>query len=188
MAVDEPQPELIPYATVAHGTGRTPVGIILFAAAHLLMGGFCLLVVGRWAAGHSIDNSWMKFFAICVVVGALCMIGGGATLLMKGQGAWIASLSAFAWLAVCEAAVAAMGVGWWLLPRGRGLSAGYVGAMLAAVATALFALCVIVLGYLGSSRARDTFALPPGETPATVRILPRAAMAVFLIAVMLACR
>ena len=47
----------------------------------------------------------------------------------------------------------------------------------------LFALCMIVLGYLASAKARKTFALPPGETPTLVRWLPCIAVLMFVAAV-----
>src|SRR5437870_1049842 len=39
-----PDKPFMPYAShVAHGTGRTPIGIVLFACSHLLLGGVLLL-------------------------------------------------------------------------------------------------------------------------------------------------
>ena len=181
------QPELIPYAShAAHGTGRTPIGIILFASGHLLMGASTLFAIARFVARVSLESAWMQLFAIAVVVAALSMIGGGAMLLMKRRGAWILSLTSFTWLAMCEAVVAALGTGWFVRPlrSPRAAALDFNGLVLTVIAAALFGLCLIVLGYLGSAKARSTFALPAGETPVGVRRLPLLAITFFLIAIL----
>jgi hypothetical protein len=104
---------------------------------------------------------------------------------MKGRGAWMLSITSFIWLAACEAVAAALGVGWFAVPmRSPRVTISYHGVALALLAAALFSLCVVVLGYLGSDKARDTFALPPGETPLVVQHLPAIAITIFVIAVL----
>jgi hypothetical protein len=186
MSRESNQVELIPYAShVAHGTGRTPVGIILFAASHLLLGGVLALAIVRFIARVSLATAWMQLFTVAMVMAALSMIGGGAMLLMKGRGAWMLSITAFTWLAVSEIDIAALGIGWWMSQRSRTQDAPlafffYYGGGIAVAATALLALCLIVLTYLGSGKAREIFALPPGETPALVRAAPAFLLAMFV--------
>jgi uncharacterized membrane protein len=57
---------------------------------------------------------------------------------------------------------------------------------MAIMSSALLALCLIVLKYLGSAKARDTFALPPGETPAVVRAMPAFLLTIFVAAMLFA--
>ena len=115
MMRDDDELQLIPYAShVAHGTGRTPIGIILFAASHLLLRGVLVLSVGRFLPRTLLASGWMQLFAVAVVVATLSMLSGGVMLLMKGRGAWVLSVTSFLWLAACEAIVAALGVGWWM--------------------------------------------------------------------------
>jgi len=181
-------PELIPYAShVAQGTGRTPIGIILFASSHLLLGGVIVLAIARFVSQMSLASGWMKLFAVAMVVMSFSMLGGGTMLLMKGRGAWMLAITAFTWLAVSEIIMAALGLGWWLTqlhPRQRGLF--YHAAGMATMSSALLALCLIVLKYLGSAKARDTFALPRGETPALVRAMPLFLLTMFIAAMIFA--
>jgi len=175
---DRDPPELIPYAShVAHGTGRTPIGIILFAASHLLLGGFLAFAAYRFGGRAGV---W--FFEVTVFLAAFAMMLGGASLLMKGQWAWLTSLVSFSWLAVCEAAVAAQATVAILLSM---RDASFVrltqpGIILLCLSAAVFAPCFIMLSYLGSAKARNTFALPPGQTPSLVRLLPRVAVTLLI--------
>jgi hypothetical protein len=181
-------PDLIPYAShVAHGTGRTPIGIILFAASHLLLGGVIVLAFGRYMSQLVVVSAWMKLFAVATVVMAFSMLGGGTMLLMKGRGAWMLAITAFMWLAVSEIVMAALGLGWWLSQlRRSGVGFFYHAAGMAVMSSALLALCLIVLKYLGSAKARDTFALPRGDTPVVVRAMPAFLLTIFVAAMLFA--
>jgi hypothetical protein len=188
---DRDPPELIPYASnVGHGTGRTPIGIILFAASHLLLGGVFALSIARFVSRTPLATSWMQLLAVTMVIAALSMIGGGAMLLMKGRGAWLLSLTAFIWLAVSEIVLAALGMGWWMSQRRHDQPYVqdfiYHGGGMTFTAAALLALCLIVLRYLGTVEARDTFALPRGETPALVRVMPLFLLTMFVAAMIFA--
>jgi hypothetical protein len=184
-------PELIPYAShIAQGTGRTPIGIILFASSHLLLGGVIVLAIGRFMSQMSLTSGWMKLFAVAMVVMSFSMLGGATMLLMKGRGAWMLAITAFTWLAVSEIIMAALGLGWWMShrssPHEQPFGFFYYGGGMAIMASALLALCLIVLKYLGSAKARDTFALPRGETPALVRALPLFLLTMFVAAMIFA--
>lgn len=167
---------LMQYASdVAEGAGRTPVGIVMFAGSHLLLGGFLL-----WFGWPFAQHAWLgrkldgeALFATIVLATAIPMLIGGGTLLCKGRSRWLASVAAHTLLALNESLLAAYG---FALARWRfkhhddkgilvGLIAGCVGVL-------LLLLCLVVLGYLASPKARKTFGLPPGESTAMFRHLP----------------
>ena len=182
MSLDQkPQPELIPYAShVAHGTGRTPIGIMLFACSHLLLGAVLAYLMLAVISRYAVVARYQVFFRIMMTGASAMMILGGVALLLKGRTAWICSVLSFAALALFEAGLAGATAHWSATNRYPSTGVGMV-----LITTSMFALCMIVLGYLGSSKARDLFALPPGETPVVIRQLPRIAIAVFLLAVIL---
>ena len=179
MSSPPPPPDLIPYAShVAHGTGRTPIGIILFAAGHLMMGGVLAFAMFHIVRRYAVVAPYQMYFRIMLAGTSAALIAGGAMLLLKGRAAWILAIVSFVVLAMFESALAA-GMAWWAT-RFNDVSNG---AGLGSAVFALFALCLVVLGYLGSAKARNTFALPPGETPRIVRWLPKLMMIVFVAAV-----
>ena len=178
-------PELIPYAShVAHGTGRTPIGIVLFAASHLLLGALLLFKMGELAGSAQPTRPSDTFFAVAVFAAATSMLGGGTALLLKGRGAWIFAIVAFTSLGAWETALAMWAVAEAVAATHANDPDSVAAAFALVVLCApLFALCIIVLGYLASAKARKTFALPPGQTPTLVRWLPRVAVVLFIAAV-----
>jgi hypothetical protein len=185
---DRDPPELIPYAShVAHGTGRTPIGIILFAASHLLLGGvivaaaaMLLRVIPQSEWTRKPENLIWPALAAAL---AVSMLTGGVTLLLKGRTAWATCVVSFTSLAIAEAFAGVLGT--IMLVRGAKESSQW-GMMQAGIATLLLAMSSVVLGYLGSEKARRTFGLPPGETSRAVRWLPRVVLVLFIVGVVLA--
>jgi hypothetical protein len=183
-SADRDAPELIPYAShVAHGTGRTPIGIILFAASHLLLGGVIVFALvrllrivprGAWSRNPE-DLIW----PILAAVLATSMIAGGIALLLKGRSMWITAVASFGCLATAEAFAAVVGL--LMFVRG-GRDAQTWAKVQSVVTTLLLAMSCVVLGYLASANARRTFGLPPGETSAAVRWLPRMILVAFMVA------
>ena len=185
MTNPQEKPELIPYAShIAHGTGRTPIGIVLFAASHVLLGAWLLFKMGEIAGAAQPTGPSDTFFTVAVLAAATSMLGGGTALLLKGRGAWIFGVVAFTSLGAWETALATWAVAE-AVAATRTNNRDAVGAAIALVTLCapLFALCVIVLGYLASAKARKTFALPAGETPTPIRWLPRVAVLIFIAAV-----
>jgi hypothetical protein len=111
---------------------------------------------------------------------AASMLAGGVTLLLKGRTAWLTAVASFACLATFEAFAAVLGL--LMLVRG-GTDAQTWAITQGVVATLLLAMSCVVLGYLGSAKARRTFGLPPGDTFAAVRSLPVAILVGFIVAV-----
>jgi len=177
-------PELIPYAShVAHGTGRTPIGIILFSASHLLLGGVIALAIVRFLLRVPLaDRNALTWVAAIGGFSVAMMVGSGM-LLMKGRVAWMVSIAAFAIVAMYEIALAALGVTWWYqtLPAAPFTSTPglYFAALTAVMASILFSLSVVLLHYLGGAKARATFGLTPGEAPIAVQLLPAALTLIF---------
>lgn len=176
---------LMPYAShVAHGTGRTPIGIILFAGSHLLLGGllaWCL--AGAWREIRSLStlhpSDWLSLLLVMVL--ATSMLVAGCAILLKGRMAWRITLAACSLLSLGEAVAAAFGAGMMVRFDATGDRAGIIlGLVLVAIMSALLALCVIVLRYLSLEKGRLTFALAPGETSAIARWLPAAAVGAYV--------
>jgi hypothetical protein len=181
MTNENDQPDLIPYAShVAHGTGRTPIGIILFAAWHLLMGGVLAFVLVNIVRRYTVVLPHQMISRLLLAGTAAMMIAGGTVLLLKGRLAWFCSHACFYVLALLHAGNAAHLMWWSARYQANALGNGLG---LLSVAFALFVLCVIVLGYLAAPKSRDTFALPPGESPTILRWLPKMMIVVFLAAV-----
>jgi hypothetical protein len=181
-------PDPIPYAShVTHGTGRTPIGIILFAASHLLLGG--VIVAALATLLPAIPRSeWTRkpenlIWPVLASALAFSMLAGGVTLLLKGRVAWAACVISFTALAIAEASAAVLGT--MMFTRGAKQVSQW-GLMQTGIATLLMAMSCVVLGYLASEKARRTFGLPPGETPHAVRWLPRAILVLFVVAVVVA--
>src|SRR5688500_1306177 len=107
MAIEEAK--TLAYASdVGRGAGRTPIGIILFACSHLLLGGVMLLggvplVANAWGRSAATVDLLLAVLMICT---AVPMTVGGAALVVKGQLAWWVSLISFAVLAAVEGAFA----------------------------------------------------------------------------------
>jgi hypothetical protein len=178
-------PPLMTYESRAEtGSGRTPVGIILFAASHLLLGAALLLVCFMMyravpASARLRPVDWAAL-AIPLCIGG-AMAAGATALLLKGRTAWRMALLAFVVLAMAESAAGAFGLGMAVRQYSAGDETGAtIGGVVLGVAVGLFAPCVVVLGYLASPKARTTFALPPGETALFLKWL-RPMAAVFFV-------
>jgi len=125
---------------------------------------------------------WL-FLVLAAGVSACALVGGGAVLL-KGRAAWALSVAAFGMLCLAEAIGAAYGAGMIVHCQLAGdVTGAGLGAVLLGVMTALMSLGVIVLRYLASSKARVTFALPPGEAPVIARWAPAAVIVAYALAV-----
>jgi hypothetical protein len=172
-ATDKP---LMQYAShVSAGTGRTPIGIVLIACSHLLLG--ALVEIWIVAVIRQLNRisplGWTLF--ILAGVGAAAMIVGALALLLKGRTAWTTALASFIVLATAE------GVGLCFATRTlvHSLATRENRRFLLFIATAellltfQFWLCSVVLRYLSRAKARATFALPSGEFPPIVRWMPR---------------
>src|SRR5437773_8560695 len=106
--LNEEKTPLIPYAShLAHGTGRTPIGIILFAASHLLLGAVLLLIA--WIMSQQLARAparvtgleWLA--AALIALAGVPMLAGGVALLLKGRLARAIALVSFVVLAAFEA-------------------------------------------------------------------------------------
>jgi hypothetical protein len=95
------------------------------------------------------------------------------------------TLTSFAALALAEAALVGFGAGMVRRYYEADSTGAMFGIVLASVATALMALCFILLGYLSAEKARKTFALPPGETTPIVPMLPKVALALWVLALLI---
>ncbi len=170
--------EPIPYATPASaGTGRTPIGIIMFAASHILLGGVLLLaalVIFFQLRHRPLSEDWIVIPVLMLL--AAPMITGGVGLLLKGQTAWRGAVVSFAVLSALEAGTFAYAVGMTVRYALQGNPDIIWAGLFAALAFAVAALCSVVLGYLAGDKSRITFGLPPGETPAAIRNLRRVAL------------
>jgi hypothetical protein len=166
---------LMPYASeIARGSGRTPIGIIMFAASHLLLGACCavwLSMVWRMAPMAQFRPcEWLLIgWVIVITIGSLT---GGCALLLKGRGAWMSSIAAMAVLAVGESAGIAFGAGMVAHMSGTDRVGTQIGVALSIAMLLLLGLCAVVLRYLSRTKARATFALEAGETTLMVRWLP----------------
>ena len=186
-SVDNPDKPLMPYAShVAAGTGRTPVGIIMFAASHLLLGGVLLLMSGIMFTqlmnyrGRTTPLDWLA--AALVAVPSLPMLVGGIMLLLKGGLAWTAAVISFAALAVCEAIAIAYSASMTVRYVRQGNNDVQWAGIFFGMSMMLAFLCRVIVGYLGAPKARATFGLPPGDPPAVVTMLPRMVMALYALA------
>ena len=185
MEPDNSQPALIPYGShVEHGTGRTPIGIILFAGAHLLLGAVIVVAAARWFRVVP-TSEWTRkpenlVWPTLAAALAASMLAGGVTLLLKGRAAWLTAVASFACLATFEAFAAVLGM--LMFVRG-GKDAQTWAIIQGVVATLLLAMSCVVLRYLTSAKARRTFGLPPGETFALLRSLPLAILVGFIVGV-----
>jgi len=183
----EAERPLMPYAShAAAGTGRTPIGIILFAASHLLLGGVLMLAavtmtrqaLARPAAVAPVD--WLVTALIALL--AMPMLVGGVALLLKGSLAWVVSVISFTLLAFFEAMTIAYAIGMTTRYLQQNNPDVQWAGLFAGLAISQGLLCAVVVGYLGSPKARATFGLPPGETPGLVRRLRRIVTVLYLAA------
>jgi hypothetical protein len=180
------QRPLMPYAShVSRGTARTPIGIILFAASHLLMGAVLMLaafMILRRVMARPRKEDWGVVVNIIV---ALPMLTGGLALFLKGRAARTAAVMSFSVLAALESIVIAYAVGMTVRYIADGNQNAEWALLFVTFAVLLAFLSRDVLGYLASEKARATFALPPGETPIAIRIMPRLALFLYCVAVMI---
>jgi len=173
---DRPAKPLVAYASdVALGSGRTPVGIILFAAGHLLLGAalalWLAIILPRLLRIRGPQPAFFILAAFGAII-ALSALTGGCALLVKGRFAWIASVISFTLLGIGEAIGCAFGAGMLVRFTGIDRTGMGLGLFVAGVMTSLMVLSLIVLSYLRGPRARTTFALPPGEVPPPARWMP----------------
>jgi hypothetical protein len=169
---DPPAPvaPLMSYAShVAAGTGRTPIGIILFAASHLLLGGVLMLAALLMSHRARDAQDWAGVAAVAVL--GVPMLPGGVALLLKGRVAWTAAVMSFFVLTVMEAATLAYAVGMTCRYAIQGNHDVQLAAVFASLAFCVAVMGAVVVGYLGGEKARATFGLPPGEAPVAVRYL-----------------
>src|SRR5437764_413700 len=161
--VDKP---LMPYAShVAAGTGRTPIGIIMFAASHLLLGGVLMLAAftmarqawARLAIATPVDGLVIALVALL----AMPMVVGGVALLLKGSAAWRTSVVSFTVLATFETLTIAYSIGMTVRYLRQGNPDTQRAGIFAGLALSQALLCAVVVGYLGSPNARATFGMPP---------------------------
>jgi hypothetical protein len=184
---DKSTKPLMPYAShVAAGTGRTPIGIIMFAASHLLLGGtlfltaglmFRSLVVWRARAGW---EDWLV--AGLVALAAVPMVVGAVMLLLKGTIAWTAAVASFTVLAIFEAIAIAYSISMTVRYVRQGNNDVQWAGIFFGMSMMLAFLCRVVVGYLGGEKARATFGLPSGDPPGVVKMLPRMVMALYTLA------
>ena len=179
---DEADRPLISYASpVAQGAGRTPIGIIMFAASHLLLGGVLVLaaviIAERMPTARLAPGEAMVPYLIALA--AMPMIAGGLALLLKGRAAWTAAVVSFAALAVFEAVTICYATAMTIRYLRQGNHDAVWAVSFLVLALCLGLLCATVVGYLAGSKARATFALPPGETSAGVRMLPRVILVLY---------
>ena len=186
MTVPPSDKPLMQYAShVSAGTGRTPIGIVLFACSHLLLG--ALIEIWIVAVINQVNRvtslGWFLF--ILGGIGAAAMIVGALALLLKGPAAWTTALASFISLALAEA----VGLCFATRTLVHSFATRENRKVLLFVATAVlvltfqFWLCSVVLRYLSREKARATFALPPGEFPPIVRWLPRAIVTIAVVAI-----
>jgi hypothetical protein len=167
---------LIGYAShVAHGTGRTPIGIILFAASHLLLGAVLLLIA--WIIFQQLARAPARVTALDWLAAALIalagvpMLVGGVALLLKGSVAWTVALASFVLLAIFEAIAIAYAVAMTVRYAWQNNPDIIWAGLFVVFAMLLGLLCAVVVGYLTGSKARLTFGLPPGEAPRILKSL-----------------
>ena len=181
---DTGETPLMSYAShVEMGTGRTPVGIIMFAASHLLLGGVLMLsafAIFQHVRRGPVNEDWIVLPVLFLL--AAPMVTGGLALLLKGAIAWFAAVVSFALLAALEAGTFAYAVGMTVRYAARGNPDVQWALVFAAMTFAIGTLCIVVVGYLAGQKARNTFGLPPGESPAFVRRLRALALVLFAVA------
>jgi hypothetical protein len=187
--VDAPSDKpLIAYAShVAHGTGRTPIGIVLFACSHLLLGAVLLLIA--WVMFQQLARmyavaparvtpiEWLA--AGLVAVAAVPMLVGGVTLLLKGRLAWIIAVVSFFVLAVFESIAIAYSVAMTVRYAMQNNTDIVWAGLFVVFAVLLGLLCAVVVGYLSGAKARATFGLPPGESPRALKWLRRTVLILY---------
>jgi len=177
----------MPYAShVAAGTGRTPIGIIMFAASHLLLGGTLFLTAGIMLRNLMVWRAragWVDWLvAALVALEATPLVFGAVMLLLKGTLAWAAAVASFSVLAVFEAIAIAYSISMTVRYVRQGNSDVQWAGIFFGMSMMLAFLCRVVVGYLGAPKARATFGLPPGDPPALVKMLPRMVMALYMLA------
>jgi hypothetical protein len=185
-----PNKPLVPYASdVALGSGRTPVGIILFAAGHLLLGAalalWAAIVVPRLIRFRGPEPAFFILGAFAAIIAVSALLGGCA-LLIKGRFAWGLSVISFTLLGIGEAIGCAFGAGMLVRFFGIDRTGMGLGLFVAGVMTSLMVLSITVLSYLRGQRARITFALPPGESPLIARWMPSLVITAYILCAALA--
>lgn len=184
---DTGETPLMAYAShVSAGTGRTPVGIIMFAASHLLLGGVLLLsayVIYRQVNRRPVLTDWIVM-AVLVSLAAP-MISGAVALLLKGHLAWGIAVASFALVGALEAGILAYATGMLVRYFAQGNPDAEWAMIFVAMTFAIGTLCIVVVGYLGGAKARNTFGLPPGDTPILVRRLRPIVLVLFAVALMI---
>lgn len=172
---------------VSAGTGRTPIGIVLFSCSHLLLG--ALIEIWIVAVINQVNRvtplGWFLF--ILGGVGAAAMIVGALALLLKGPAAWMIALASFIVLAIAES----VGLCFATRTLVHSIATRENRKFLIFVATAVlvltfqFWLCSVVLRYLSREKSRATFALLPGDFPPMVRWVPRVIVTLTIIALVI---
>jgi hypothetical protein len=175
--------DILPYATDASTrAGHTPVGIVMFAASHLLFGGALLLVAlvltRKMPPGVPMLE---RSVPLLIGLGALPMLSGGVSLLLKGPTVWAIALISFTLVIAAECLVAAHASAMTVryMQQGNPDVQWAVTYLLFAFILAL--LGHVVLRYLTRDKARRMFFLPPGEVGPLVRAIPR--IMLFLLAI-----
>jgi len=167
---------LIAYAShAAHGTGRTPIGIIMFASSHLLLGGvlaFAAIVIAQRMRQYA-QAAGEAYVPLLILLAAAPMLAGGLALLLKGLRAWTIAIVSFSILAFFEALTITYASGMTVRYLREGNNDAVWAVSFLVLSLCLGLLCATVAGYLAGSKARATFALPPGETPRLLRVVPR---------------
>jgi uncharacterized membrane protein len=178
--------DILPYATDASTrAGHTPVGIVMFAASHLLFGAALLLVA--WVLERKMPPGvpmLERSVPLLIALGALPMLSGGTALLLKGPTVWAIALISFSLVVAVECLVAA---------HASAMTVRYMREgnpdVQWAVVYLLFAFIIALLGhvvlrYLTREKARKTFFLPPGEVGPMTRAIPRILLFVLAVAIM----
>ena len=174
MSYEHDQSEPIRYASPdVRGSGRTPMQITLFAASHLVFGALILAATARAlvSAGRSPRAPTVSTSLVVAAVAGAAMVFAGVSLLLKGRAAFACAICTFFCLGLAECAAA----GWHAFAvahalvnsRGVGSAAWW---MLAA--TSLAVMSSVVLRYLGTAKARQTFALHQSLEATTIEWLP----------------
>jgi hypothetical protein len=104
-------------------------------------------------------------------------------LLLKGRAAWTAAVVSFAVLGVFEAVAICYATAMTVRYLRQGNHDAVWAVSFLMLSLCLGMLCATVSGYLAGTKARATFALPPGQTPLAVGLLPRLILVLYCVAV-----